>query len=260
MPYARRRRAGRRPARRRVARPAARTRRTYRRNYARVNNRSARPFPVKMLLKMTVAYTFKFEYNQATPSIVPTFWGNQLNNTLRGTGTATGDGLTAIAGREPRYLDTLYGATGTDAPYNKYTVLGSKIRVTATASQNQTGSSTKTCQVFCLPTPEAVANSYSSASELMERPMCRSRTLNGSGNAKNAVTLIQYMPTHTVLGHKDTTDKSGCSAPWGSTPSDRWKWSIGHICHDANEVGSVSYAVRITYYVQFSELNDVDDS
>lgn len=164
------------------------------------------------------------------------------------------DPVSAVGGGQPRYFDTLCGASGGTAPYNRYTVFGCKVSAKVfTTGPNQ-------ALVGCTAIPIG-SSPPSSAEEAIERAgETRYVSLSGSTGGSSNKTFSKFYRIKDLDGVKDVKDVSGLSANYNANPIRDIQCSVWAQNPDGATTTAVTAMITLTYYVMFAAKNDVLDS
>lgn len=207
---------------------------------------AARPFP--QIRSVVLSYTSEPKFLQQSTASIP------VNYVVRGNGMYDPD--QSGAGHKPRYYDTFLGADGTDAPYQRYTVMASKIIVKIWPTQSSPSSAN--CILSVTPTRGSVTAPGGFA-EMYERSFARQIEM-ASSNAVKPRTLISFAKTKTIMAVKDVRDDENLSATYNNTPSNSWFWNIS-LCNVQSAIlGECYISFTVKYYAILETINDVADS
>lgn len=134
--------------------------------------------------------------------------------------------------------------------YNRYTVLGSRIKVTIS---NLSGVPIQVC--LC-PTFDSAGTAYN---VLSVSPHSKEVTVNALGSGNAVRTISSYMSTKVILG-RDPLGSDDYSALFNTNPTTQWYWSILMAPVDSATSTLVVYNVTVTYYVLLSVRKKVAQS
>lgn len=165
--------------------------------------------------------------------------------------------FTNTAGSTPTYTmvkhwigqDSTTGAA--TAPYARYRIHKSAIRVNATISQAATEATG--VEVIVVP---VVTGSITSA-ELSEWPYAKkSNLLPGRGVSTSAVKLYNEMDTYKIWDRTNIKDDPGFAAAYASDPANLWYWDIQSLITSAatDATLEVDIAIELFILVEFSIL------
>lgn len=156
-------------------------------------------------------------------------------------------------GSQPRYFDTLLGASGSTAPYAQYCVLAAKAEVFLrnVSSVFMMASITMAAPGVTVP---------SSLGEARERQDTVVRQIAPQGSGGSQAKLQMYRKTNSILGIKDTMDSDDAKALHNANPANPWVITIQAYNPDGLGVATIRGNIRITYYSKLSVVNDVADS
>lgn len=160
-------------------------------------------------------------------------------------------------GNQPRYFDTLCGSNNTTAVYNNYKVHASKIDIQVIA----TGSDSTACRGFIgIGLYNTTASAPSSLAELRVRPDFKTKFLGYWSGGHDLVKMKRFTTTKHLFGIKDIADSEDLQGDKSANPSKDARWAICYVPFDETSTRTVSVLVRIKYFVQFYDMNDVADS
>jgi len=188
-------------------------------------------------------------------SDIITLTGGGINNYTWRLNSLNDPDLSGI-GHQPMYFDQYCGASGT-APYSRYRVLGSKIKVLFTSGNVPALAVNNYYPALVGLLPEVTSSlTAGSASGLMETSNANWAILQDKSGGNNQKTLtVTYSPVRDLgLDQGDDT----ISAPYNGNPAS------GFFCHmfkvDQGTAGSVVCYVEIEYFVEFYQRNEVSQS
>lgn len=204
------------------------------------------PFPVNLSRTLT--------YSQPVVSLTQSLTAIPTYNEYRGNSCYDPD--LSGAGNQPRYYDTLCGATGGTAPYARYCVYASRIRVTVYPNTGLSTATNSMGTVFIQPVIGTTTNQPASMQDIMEMPWIKSREcMGGNINPSQPFTMTHFMKTKTIWGCKDIEDSDDYQAEYNNNPLNQWRWVVG-ICNNVTAGIFAAYIkVEIKYYVKFLKPN-----
>jgi len=166
-----------------------------------------------------------------------------------------------LGGNSAYYFDTLCGGNGTLSPYRKYRVLSSKAEVEFVNQDNASAG------VYVGGTVgidvDGVDSDADGANLLMQRPGTKLVPLGTSGSGNSQRALIFYNSHKDLLGVKDMKDADDQIGAYNGNPPgseidlDLWVFPVDWSDTTAR---TVYYRARISYTVEFFELNTVVES
>lgn len=257
MPYAR---SGRASRRRRSRRPAVRT---YRKAIRRIRKakRGARgpyraklgksmgmmsiPFPRKTFTTLT--YTDNRQLSQGAAGTVANYQ-YCINDIFDPNFTG--------AGGQPKYYDTLLGATGGYAPYRLFKVHAAKIKATFYA---YTGSTVSDVMAYV---GVQSSSSTSEAPQDMEDILTQeyiSHRAQGQSQNSHPISISKFCKVKRLFGFRDIDDVNFQGSN-SASPSTRALFNVGFLSVDSTAVGIMNVVVQIKYFVELTGLNQVADS
>jgi len=213
-----------------------------------LTNRIGPESPFPLILRTAVTYGDNITLTQGAVTVPYTysFCANKLYDP-NNTGT----------GHQPRFFDTLCGANNGTAPYYQYRVISSKIEVTVfPTSSNGTNDNAMVSVLPRLPS----ATAPNSIMEMQERPFSKHAYVNTLGSYK-PIKLHNFVNCVSFAGQKDIEDAENLEGDYaGNGPSTVIYWDISACSvSDAGQT-TVTALVKITYFVEFFDNNDVANS
>ncbi len=243
--YARKRKTRKRVYRKRTRKPPGKSSK-YRtvKSFSTQLGRNRSPFPPTMFTVMEYSTTVTLTQGTSAIPTLQQFSGNGIYDP-----DITGFGI------QPRYYDTLLGASDTTAPYTRYRVHGSSIKVTSFNSLTAVSSQG---YISIIPSNSSVTTP-SSLQEMKTRPYSKYRVI-GMSAAEYPKTTKNYMKTKTLFSIKDLRDNNDCSAAYNSNPPQQWYWQVNTCNVFPTATITNVIEVKIRYFVELYELADVADS
>jgi len=172
------------------------------------------------------------------------------------------DPVVAVGGAQPYYYDTVFGDTGTSAPYRNWRVIRTRIDI-----QFYNDNSSNTASLFAGAQVgldlSAVSATTGGAQQLMERPNARTIPVGPQvgGTATSGFTL--WVDHKKILGVKDMKDADDQVGTYNAGPSGpAINLGLFQFPVDTGSVSTVElwYRLHITYYVECRTLNTVTES
>lgn len=220
----------------------------YRRVLQKGNSRSMAwhnsPFPLEMYTQFTYTDNISITSTIGAPY-----------NYFFSTNSLFDPNVTGI-GIQPRFYDTLVGANNTNAPYQYYRVLTSKITVEAIDlsdtinargyvgvglfSGNQTGVAT--------------------LAELRARSDYKMKYMGVYSGGKELCRISRKCKNKDLFGIKDMKDDEETASLYNTSPSKLGRWCISYVPFNETSTVAIHCLVKITYYTQLFSRNDVQDS
>jgi len=166
--------------------------------------------------------------------------------------------LTGV-GAQPKYTDTLLGDFGGNAPYSKYTVMGSQIIVDIMPDPTL-ASTADLMQISVMPIRKDTGSDFIDVIDMTERPFSRSRLLGNTGS--KAVSRLTYYASTKQMFAGTNTNSVDFSGSWNATVAAAytWRWQIGVVNLQPGVITKCYTRVRIKYFVQLTSLNQVAKS
>lgn len=181
--------------------------------------------------------------------------GSAVNNVFRMNSLYDPD-LTNV-GHQPCWYDQLCNSVGS-APYYKYRVLGSKIKVTFTTSSAPSLAAANVCPTLVFIDGSNVASlTYGSATGVMENSGSKYAILQDKSGGNNSKTLTLTYSPQKDLGLSAGDDTIG--AAYNANPSAVYYAHVGKIDQGASASNTQIY-VEIEYYVEFFQRNEAPQS
>lgn len=169
-------------------------------------------------------------------------------------------------GSQPRWFDTLCGASAQSAPYQRYTVHASKIKITIWQDPvlgGATGSVAGIMAVYPFNGVPGFANQAGNLKELTERENTKLVHV-GNANSSRPLTLKAFCKTRTIWNGAKPSADDDFSALYDQNPLNQWSWNIQGInvipvIGGATSPGLFScyYTVQIKYYTKLWTKNSV---
>lgn len=160
------------------------------------------------------------------------------------------------AGQQPKYYDTLLGATGGAAPYRTFKVHAAKIKVTFFS---YTGSTVSDVVAYVgLQTTTGTSMVPQDMEDIMTTPYITSRAQGQTQNSR-PITLKKFIKVKKLYGISYLDDDK-YSGSYNASPSTRGLFNVGFLSVDSTAVGQMNITVQIKYFVELSAMNMVADS
>lgn len=202
------------------------------------------PFPREMVTQFTYAQQFTITSTVGAPYTYLISANSLFDPDVTSTGT------------QPRFFDTLVGASSTSAPYRSYRVFGSKIHVEAidvTDSINARGYVGVGLFTSNQTGPSTLA-------ELRARKDYVSKYIGIYTGGKELLKISRYGDMKTLFGIKDMKDDEETASAYNSSPAKAGRWGITYIPFDESTTNTIRVMLTIKYFVQLFDRNDVSDS
>lgn len=165
---------------------------------------------------------------------------------------------TGAGQQQPRYTSALLGNNNSTAPYRKFRVHASSIKITIWSIG--TTPSDGRALVYCYPARSDIT-APTSLNEVNERAYVKVKPI-ASMYSANPRKLKHFTKAKWHLGYKDLRDVEHAAGNYAANPVDSVYWNIG-LC-DVAQTGATAHTktmqVQVTYFVEFYELGDVSDS
>jgi hypothetical protein len=154
-------------------------------------------------------------------------------------------------GSQPRYFDTLCGASGGSAPYSSYRVLGAKyiLRAATTASNTTAHVAVRV---------RNGGSDMSSQTQFWEAPNTKDALLTGAGGIGGIVCFTDNVSI-APYASRDKNDPA-LSALYNASPSTLIQLECAQIASDDTTSLTVQYFIELLYDVEFFDLNEVSQS
>lgn len=160
------------------------------------------------------------------------------------------------AGGQPKYFDTLLGASGGSAPYTNFKVHGAKIKVTFYSYTASTVSDVE-CFVGLQPST-SISMVPTDMEDILTTPYLIHRAQGQTQNSR-PITISKYVKVKNVVGFKDLDDTVFQGAQ-NASPSYRALFNVGFLSVDGTAQGVMNIVVQIKYFVELSSVNKPADS
>lgn len=230
----------------RLRRPRRQRRNTkYRAKLGRAIGMQSIPFPMKTFTTLT--YTDNRLLTQAAAGVVANYQ-YCINDIYDPNYTG--------AGGQPKYFDTLLGATGGAAPYRSFRVHASKIKVTF-YSYSATTQGDVQCFIGVQPTT-TTSLVPQDMEDILTSPYISHRAQGQLTNSK-PMTMTKYQKVKKMYGvtYLDDDKYVGSNS---ASPSTRALWNVGFLSVDSAAQGYMNIVVQIKYFVELTAMNLVADS
>jgi len=160
-------------------------------------------------------------------------------------------------GHQPRFYDTLCGASGGTAPYRSYRVLSSKITATffpiGTDSVEMRG-------CVGLGAYESTSTAPTTLNELLERSDFVSKFLGYWAGGTDKTILSRSTDNKKFFDVADVKDADNLAGVYNANPSRDGNYALVYVPQDQTSDRHVKAFVKIVYTVEFFNRNDVADS
>lgn len=168
------------------------------------------------------------------------------------------DPESAVGGGQPRYFDTLCGATDTSAPYARFIVTGCKFEVIGTCLSS--------APIYVGIGFRTLGNATPATfQELTERPDYKGVTTSSLNSGQTNFRLSMYRPINKLFGLSRKgyiEDTESFAGDYANSPVQQALVDLRVFNAYPTGAGNCTYTyrVKITYYCKFFGLNDVHDS
>ncbi len=161
------------------------------------------------------------------------------------------------AGDQPRFFDTLCGASGGTAPYSQFRVRKAHYRV---GFMNNNSTAATACIGFVQP---FLANAISATCSLEEYfSGLNLQTVLCSPNASNNMGgwIDGHVDIGKFLGVKDIEDDEDVVGGYNANPATNVHLKVGVRAQDDTTVGSIRVVIQVVYEAEFFSLNNAGES
>jgi len=158
-------------------------------------------------------------------------------------------------GIQPKYYDTMLGAAGGAAPYSKFRVHASKIKLVAYPYSNNTQSDVV---IGLLAQGGTTAAGPTDLEDFYTQPYMKVANVAQVGSYK-PTTITHRCKTKWLYGVSDL-DAPDFAGTYNASPTNRSLWSVNAISLDTGAITYVNIVVVIKYYVEYFNMNKVADS
>lgn len=158
---------------------------------------------------------------------------------------------------QPRFYDTVCGANDTSAPYQAYRVFACKVTVEAFP----TGSDSTGMRGFLgIGNFGSSQTGASSLAEMRARGDYVVKPIGYWSGGHDYVKVSKYIDIKRLFGIKDMKDDEDTAAAYNASPVKAGRVCITYIPADETSTRTLQALIRIRYYVQFFQRNDVSNS
>lgn len=161
------------------------------------------------------------------------------------------------SGGQPRFYDTLLGATNTAAPYGKYCVTAATLQVYATVV-SPTGSGAAT--LIGITPMSAVGNVPTTLKEMLERAETKTMAVSVYNGGKGLQTLTARAETKNWVGNRNPLTDEDCWGAYNGLPVIQASFGITAAPTDQSSGATINIVWTITYETLLAVANDVADS
>lgn len=194
---------------------------------------------------MPKAYTTKLRYAEYGISVNPAA-GLAAEYIFRA--NCVYDPNESFLGHQPRGFDQLMPL------YNHFTVIGSRIRVSAVNDDENKA------VVLCL-TLQAENTTQTNPLDLLERQDVKWTTLAAKGGGPHVKNLTMNFSAKKFFSKTDLLDDTSLRGNVSSSPTEQAYYHIGMFTHDGStDPAAIDLIVQVDYIVTFHEPNDVASS
>lgn len=139
--------------------------------------------------------------------------------------------------------------------YTKFTVLGSKIKLTFFVNDPASDANSR---INIIVFPSRLSAPLATMEEMRQLPMQKSKWLTPDKKTKG---VTSYCSTSRVyqVSKQEVADDVNYSGTSTTSPSYVWNWFWSQQCADMTAIADVTYYYEITYYVKWSRREHVDD-
>jgi hypothetical protein len=201
------------------------------------DNNRVMTFPEKGRFKMRYADSFSL-----VTTTVPSSQVMNLNSLYDPDSTGTG--------HQPRYFDTLVGATGGAQPYSQYRVLSCRWIV----KFNTVASNTTAFVAARVRNNNGSISSFSSSQQYAEWPHTQYTTLTGAGGLGGMCTMEKTVNMASASGKllRDST----LSAAYNASPANLIQLELSSIAYDSTTSLTVNVYVELIFDCELFDLNE----
>jgi hypothetical protein len=201
------------------------------------DNNRVMTFPEKGRFRMRYADSFSL-----VTTTVPSSQVMNLNSLYDPDSTGTG--------HQPRYFDTLVGATGGAQPYSQYRVLSCRFIV----KFNTVASNTTAFVAARVRNNNGSVSSFSSSQQYAEWPHTQYTTLTGAGGLGGMCTMEKTVNMAVASGKmlRDGT----LSAAYNASPANLIQLELSTIAYDASTSLTVNVFVELIFDCELYDLNE----
>lgn len=203
------------------------------------------PFPSALFTKFT--YADRFQLASSTGS----FASNVFNINSLYDPDASG------VGHQPRGYDTLVGATGGNAPYNKYVVYGCKISIRFTSHSSSV--STGSIGLIVYPATSTPPSNSDDARETSNSIVKTINTLGAGSDSMKSISWYINIPGLRGMSKRDWINEHEGAAAYNANPVYLNKAMVFYE-DEAGGTSSVYAHVMLTFYAKLSSLNELQES
>lgn len=158
---------------------------------------------------------------------------------------------------QPRFFDTLCGPNNGTAPYYNFRVFAGKITVEVIP----TGSDSTSMRGFIgIGLFNTTATAPSTLAEMRMRADYKTKFLGYWSGGHDVCKISRYADIATLFGVKDLKDDQDTKGDYTTGPAKSARWGITYCPSDESSTRDVKILMKIKYYVQFFDRNDVGDS
>lgn len=161
------------------------------------------------------------------------------------------------SGGQPRYLDTLLGATAGTAPYGKYCVTAATLQIFATVISPTTSAAST---LVAITPMSAVGNAPTTVKEILERAETKSMVVSVFNGGKGIQTLTSRALTKNWVGNRNPLTDEDCWGQYNGNPVIASSFAITVAPTDQSATTVVNVVWTITYEALLAVANDVADS
>lgn len=160
------------------------------------------------------------------------------------------------AGGQPKYFDTLLGATGGSAPYRLFKVHAAKIKATF---YSYTGSTVSDVMAYVgVQSSSTTSEAPQDMEDILTQEYVSHRPQGQTQNSR-PITITKFCKVKRLFGFTNLDDLNFQGSN-SASPSTRCLFNVGFLSVDSTAVGVMNLVVQIKYFVELSGLNQVADS
>lgn len=184
-----------------------------------------------------------------------------INKSYQFRGNSIYDPDQSGVGSQPRWVDTYLGANDGTAPYQKVTVLASKITITVWQDPTLSGTVGSVAGIVAVTPYRGESSAPSNLKEIQERAFVKWVAVNNA-NSSRPLVLKHYAKTKAVYqGVSPIYSPDDFQHAYNANPSSQWYWAVQCVNLINGGAGtslfSCYFTAQIKYYCLLSSLNDV---
>jgi hypothetical protein len=160
-------------------------------------------------------------------------------------------------GNQPRYFDTLIGASGGLKPYTYFRVRRTHFRV---GVFNMNSTATTATYAYCQVYNNAALSTTSGIDAYFEVPNTATVCLAPNANENSMQWIEGSVDMSKFVGSKDFEDDEDLAGSYVANPSNTVKLDVGVRAMDDTTVGTLRIIAQFVYEVELFGLNDAGSS